>query len=117
MSSARHTLRHGRKATHLRTTRQVLALAGCTAGLLIAVPAAQAQTAEEPAPAIDSPIQVDTGQVLAETVHPESTAAGEATCSAPALFNPLTGFKDRRDYFIAPAGDLQGTRPPGRGVP
>ena len=77
------------------TTRRALALAGCAAGLLMSAPAAHAQE-----PAIDSPIQADTGQVLAETVHPESTAAGEATCSAPELFNPLTAFKDRRDYFV-----------------
>ena len=64
-------------------------------------------------PAIDSPIQAESGQVLAETVHPQSTAAGEATCSAPELFNPLTAFKDDRDYFVAPAGDFEDPQLPG----
>ena len=90
------------------TTRRALALAGCAAGLLLSAPAAHAQE-----PAIDSPIEADTGQVLAETVHPETTAAGEATCSAPELFNPLTAFKDGRDYFVAPAGDFEDPALPG----
>jgi hypothetical protein len=92
----------------LLTTRRALALAGCAAGLLVSAPAAHAQE-----PAIDSPIQAETGEVLAETVHPESTAAGEATCSTPELFNPLTAFKDRRDYFVAPAGDFEDPALPG----
>jgi hypothetical protein len=92
-------------------TRRVLALTGCAAGLLLAVPAAHA--ADEVGPAVNSPIQADTGQVLAETVTPDVTAAGEATCSAPELFNPLTGFKDGRDYFVAPAGDFEDPTLPG----
>ena len=51
--------------------------------------------------------------MLAETVHAETSAAGNATCTAPALFNPLTGFKDRRDYFVAPAGDFEDPQLPG----
>jgi hypothetical protein len=92
-------------------TQRVLALTGCVAGLLLAAPAAHA--AEEVAPAVDSPIQASTGQVLAETVNPEVTAAGEATCSTPELFNPLTAFKDERDYFVAPGGDFEGPTLPG----
>jgi hypothetical protein len=92
----------------LLTLRRALALAGCAAGLLSSAPAAHAQE-----PAIDSPIEAETGQVLAETVYPETTAAGEATCSAPELFNPLTAFKDGRDYFVAPAGDFEDPGLPG----
>jgi hypothetical protein len=95
----------------MRTTRRALALAGCAAGLALAAPAAYA--AEEPAPAVDSPIQAEAGQVLAETVTPEVTAAGEETCSAPALSNPLVAFKDARDYFVAPAGDFEDPSLPG----
>jgi hypothetical protein len=95
----------------VKKTRRVLALSGCAAGLLLAAPAARA--AEEAVPAVDSPIQATTGQVLAETVNPDETAAGIATCSAPALFNPLTAFKDKRDYFVAPAGDFEDPRLPG----
>lgn len=95
----------------MKDIRWVLALAGCAAGLLLAVPAAQA--AEEVAPAVDSPIQADTGQVLGETVTPDVTAAGEATCTAPELFNPLSAFKDERDYFVAPAGDFEDPTLPG----
>jgi hypothetical protein len=41
------------------------------------------------------------------------TPAGEATCTAPELFNPLTAFKDKRDYFVAPAGDFEDAAMPG----
>jgi hypothetical protein len=77
------------------------------AGLLLIAPAAHAATADGPGPAVESPIQADTGLVLAETVHPATTAAGDATCTAPALSNPLTAFKDNRDYFLAPGGDFE----------
>jgi hypothetical protein len=93
----------------VNTPRRALALAGCVAGLLLAAPAAHAEVE----PAIDSPIEADTGQVLAETVQTQSTTAGEATCSAPELFNPLTAFKDGRDYFVAPAGDFEDPALPG----
>jgi hypothetical protein len=95
----------------MNKTRRVLTLTACAAGLLLAAPAAHA--AEEVGPAVDSPIQAVTGQVLAETVKPDVTAAGEATCSAPKLFNPLTAFKDERDYFVAPAGDFEDPTLPG----
>ena len=70
-----------------------------------------ARHADDPQPAVDSPIQADDGTVLAETVRPDESAAGERTCTAPHLFNPLLAFKDRRDYFVAPAGRLRGLRP------
>ena len=95
----------------MNKTRRVFALTGCAACLLLATPAAHA--AEEIAPAVDSPIQAESGQVLAETVHPDVTAASEATCVAPELFNPLTAFKDERDYFVAPAGDFEDPTLPG----
>jgi hypothetical protein len=84
-------------------------MAGCTAGLAIFAPAALAQ---EPA-VVDSPIQADEGQVLDDTVQPETSAAGEQTCVAPALSNPLAAFKDRRNYFLAPAADFEDTSLPG----
>ena len=93
------------------TTRPILALAGCVAGLCFAAPAARA--ADEIQPATGSPIQADSGQVLADTVHPETTAEGEATCTAPQLFNPLTAFKDQRSYFVAPEGDFENPQLPG----
>ena len=79
-------------------TRAIVTLACCAAGLMLGAPAA---IADEPEPAIDTPIEAD-GTVLAETVRPAESAAGEQTCAAPRLFNPLVAFKDRRDYFIAP---------------
>ncbi len=91
----------------MNTTRRTLALIGCAAGLGLAAPAAHAEDG------ITSPIQAESGQVLAETVHPDRTAAGEATCSAPQLFNPLTAFKDKRDYFVAPEGDFENPQLPG----
>jgi hypothetical protein len=97
---------------HTRT-RALLALAACATGLTLAAPVARAQTPEETAAAVDSPINADEGTVLAETVHPNSSAAGEATCTTPELFNPLVAFKDRRDYFIAPAGDFEDPTLPG----
>ena len=81
-------------------------LIGAAASLLLAVPAAQAEDVQ---PAAESPIQAESGQVLAETVHPQQTAESEETCSQPELFNPLTAFKDNRDYFVAPAGDFEET--------
>ena len=95
----------------MNTTRQLLALAGCAAGLCFAAPAAHA--ADNIPLATDSPIQADSGQILAETVHPETTAETEATCSAPDLFNPLLAFKDQRSYFVAPEGDFENPQLPG----
>ena len=92
--------------------RAILTLAGCAAGLMLGAPAAIADTADQPEPAIDTPIEAD-GTVLAETVRPDESAAGEQTCAAPRLFNPLVAFKDRRDYFIAPAGDFEDSSLPG----
>jgi hypothetical protein len=92
--------------------RAILTLAGCAAGLMLGAPAAIADTTDQPDPAIDTPIEAD-GTVLAETVRPDESAAGEQTCAAPRLFNPLVAFKDRRDYFIAPAGDFEDSSLPG----
>ncbi len=86
----------------MKKTRHVLALTACAAAFAVAAPAAYAE--EVPVPA---------GEMLAETVHADTSAAGNATCTAPALFNPLTGFKDRRDYFVAPAGDFEDPQMPG----
>jgi hypothetical protein len=94
----------------MTTQRRILALTGCVAGLCFAAPAARA--ADDIPPATNSPIQAD-GQVLADTVHPETTAEGEATCAAPELFNPLTAFKDQRSYFVAPEGDFENPQLPG----
>ena len=93
-------------------TRAILTLAGCAAGLMLGAPAAIADTADQPEPAIDTPIEAD-GTVLAETVRPAESAAGEQTCAAPSLFNPLVAFKDQRDYFVAPAGDFEDPSLPG----
>lgn len=93
-------------------TRAILTLAGCAAGLMLGAPAAIADTADQPEPAIDTPIEAD-GTVLAETVRPAESAAGEQTCAAPRLFNPLVAFKDQRDYFVAPAGDFEDPSLPG----
>jgi hypothetical protein len=87
----------------------LLAVAGCATGLAVLAPAALAQ---DPLPA-DSPSQADEGQVLAETVQPETSVAGEQTCSAPALSNPLAAFKDRRSYFLAPAANFEDRAMPG----
>jgi hypothetical protein len=95
-------------------TRHLLALTGCAAGMLFTSPAALAQSpAAGPPIAEDSPIQADEGVVLAETVDPGTSAAGEASCSAPALSNPLAAFKDRRHYFVAPSGDFEDPAMPG----
>src|SRR5689334_12096087 len=93
-------------------TRAILTLAGCAAGLMLGAPAAIADTPDEPEAAIDTPIEA-AGTVLAETVRPAESAAGEQTCAAPRLFNPLAAFKDQRDYFIAPAGDFEDPSLPG----
>jgi hypothetical protein len=92
----------------IQKTRYLLAIAGCASGLAILAPAALAQE-----PAVDSPIQADEGQVLAETVQPETSAAGERTCTAPQLSNPLAAFKDRRNYFLAPSADFEDASLPG----
>ena len=84
--------------------RMLLALGGCAAALISTSPAALAETSQ---------IQADEGIVLDETVHTDRSAAGEATCSAPALSNPLTAFKDPRHYFVAPAGDFENAALPG----
>ena len=94
-------------------TRALLTLASCAAALALAAPAALADTTAEPVAAADSPIQADEGTVLAETVRTDESAAGERTCTAPRLFNPLLAFKDRRDYFVAPAGDFEDSTLPG----
>jgi hypothetical protein len=86
--------------------RTALAVAGCAAGLVLTAPAA---LADEP----ESPIQADEGTVLAETVTPGRSVAGEQTCSRPNVFNALTAFKDQRDYFVAPAGDFEDPSLPG----
>ena len=94
-------------------TRALLTLASCAASLTLAAPAALADATAEPVAAVDSPIQADEGTVLAETVRTDESAAGERTCTAPRLFNPLLAFKDRRDYFVAPAGDFEDPTLPG----
>jgi hypothetical protein len=78
-----------------------MALAGCTAGLALAAPAAIADD--------DS----DQGIVLEETVATAQSAVGEQTCRTPDLFNPLVAFKDKRDYFMAPSGDFEDPALPG----
>jgi hypothetical protein len=93
--------------------RTGLTLAACTTGLALAVPAAWADTSGDPPITADSPIDADEGTVLAETVRPEESPAGEATCAAPTLSNPLVAFKDARDYFIAPAGNFEDPALPG----
>jgi hypothetical protein len=93
-----------------KRTRALLTIAGCAAGLMAAAPAAMA---DEPEAALNTPIQADDGTVLADTVRPGESAAGEQTCDAPHLFNPLVAFKDARDYFIAPAGDFEDPSLPG----
>jgi hypothetical protein len=92
--------------------RAVVTLAGCVAGLALAAPGALADTTTDPVAAADSPIEAE-GTVLAETVRPDESAAGEQSCSEPRLFNPLLAFKDRRDYFVAPAGDFEDPALPG----
>ena len=86
----------------MKKTRHALTLTVCAAALAVAAPAAYAEE-----------VPVPPGEMLAETVHADTSAAGNATCTAPALFNPLTGFKDRRDYFVAPAGDFEDPQLPG----
>jgi hypothetical protein len=86
--------------------RAALAVTGCVASVALAAPAALADTTDES-------IQADEGTVLAETVTPERSSAGEQTCIRPDVFNPLTAFKDQRDYFVAPAGDFENPSLPG----
>jgi hypothetical protein len=93
-----------------KKTRALLTIASCAAGLMAAAPAAMA---DEPEAALNTPIHADDGTVLSETVRPGESAAGEQTCKAPRLFNPLVAFKDTRDYFIAPAGDFEDPSLPG----
>jgi hypothetical protein len=88
----------------VKTIQRALTLSGCAAAMALAAPAAYAA---------DEQIQAETGVVLAETVHPETSPAGQATCSDPTVFNPLTAFKDRREYFVAPAGDFEDPQLPG----
>jgi hypothetical protein len=80
-----------------KKVRVALTVAGFAAGLAIATPNALA----------------DEGTVLTDTVHPAESAAGERTCTAPDLSNPLVAFKDSRDYFVAPAGDFEDPSLPG----
>ena len=103
----------GRTTELHKNVRAVLTLVGCGAGLALAAPAAMAQATDDLQHAVDSPIHAEDGTVLAETVRPEESAAGEQTCKAPDLFNPLLTFKDRRDYFVAPAGDFEDPNLPG----
>ena len=91
----------------------MLMLAGCAAGLALAAPAALADTTTDSVAAANSTIRADEGTVLAETVRTDESAAGERTCTAPRLFNPLLAFKDRRDYFVAPSGDFEDSTLPG----
>jgi hypothetical protein len=81
-----------------RFNRAIIALAGCAAGLALSSPAALADDA--------------TG-LGDETVRTAESAAGEQTCRAPRLFNPLVAFKDKRDYFMAPSGDFEDAALPG----
>ena len=43
--------------------------------------------------------------VLPATAHAD--VADSASCSAPALFSPLTSLGDWRSYFVAPGGDFE----------
>jgi hypothetical protein len=81
--------------------------------MMLAAPAALAATTGDAEAAIASPIQATEGTVLAETVTPEQSAAGQQTCASPQLFTPLVAFKDRREYFVAPAGDFEDPALPG----
>jgi hypothetical protein len=76
---------------------RTFALTLCAAAMAVAAPAAYA----------------DELPLTDETVETGTSAAGEATCTDPALINPLTAFKDRRDYFVAPAGDFENPAMPG----
>ena len=100
-------LKEGNPTEMSTKNRMLLAATSCAAALIFTSPAALAQEV-----VASSPIEAD-GVVLAETVQPDTSAAGEATCSAPALSNPLTAFKDPRHYFVAPAGDFEDTSLPG----
>jgi hypothetical protein len=44
-----------------------------------------------------------------ETVKAEETPAGEQTCVDPVVAAHLSPFGDKRDYFVAPGGDFEGT--------
>jgi hypothetical protein len=44
-----------------------------------------------------------------ETVQAEETPAGEQTCVDPVVAAHLSPFGDKRDYFVAPGGDFEGT--------
>lgn len=90
-------------------TRSLLVIAGCATSLAFLAPAASAQ---EPLD-LDTPIVAEEGAVLAETVEPAVSAAGEETCSAPQLSNPLTAFKDKRHYFLAPSANFEDPTLPG----
>ena len=60
-----------------------------------------------PASALAQEPSATEGTFLDETVEVSRTAASTETCTAPELSNPLAGFKDHRDYFVAPGGDFE----------
>ena len=93
-------------------TRAILTLAGCAAGLMLGAPAAIADTADQPEPAIDSPIEAD-GTVLAETVRPAETAAGEQTCAAPRSVQPARRVQGSARLLHRPGRRLRGPDLPG----
>src|SRR3954452_15113264 len=95
----------------MRNKTRTLLAGGLSALCMLSMTAVA--SAEDPLPATDSQIVADTGVALDETVQPLETAAGEQTCTDPPLFNPLQGFKDARDYFVAPAGTFETAGLPG----
>jgi hypothetical protein len=67
---------------------------------VLAVTTCTALAASAPAFADDTPVAAD-GTATAVT-----TAASNAECVAPTLFQPFTAFKDNRQYVLAPGGDF-----------
>jgi hypothetical protein len=92
-----------------RLTGAAVAVAVCAFG----APAAHA--ADAVAPAADAadvaaPLAgSDDAGLTNETVRPEETSAGRQTCVDPVVSAHLSPFGDKRDYFLAPGGDFEGS--------
>jgi len=91
-------------------------LAGAAVAVVVCAlgaPAANAADAVAPDPTaadVTAPIAgSDAGGLTSETVQANETAAGEQTCFDPEVAAHLSPFGDKRQYFLAPGGDFEGT--------
>jgi|1186.fasta_scaffold21750_1 hypothetical protein len=91
-------------------------LAGAAIAVVVCAlgaPAAHAADAVAPAATgadIAAPVAgSDDAGLTNETVQADETPAGRQTCVNPVVAAHLSPFGDKRDYFIAPGGDFEGS--------